>query len=175
MSSEKHDTQHHNQNQNQRKAAKDVKEGKEAAKNKASHAAHDAHDAVDKAHEEIKKHIDNAEGILLPYWDKLVEIVSAVASRTTSVTKATASTVVTKTSYATSRVFHELQNPVVAFNALLGAASITTVLNGYANRRRFLKGKSDQDIALIVSGVGLFVAADAYVSYFNYKRFDKKY
>ncbi|CAG98233.1 Om14 [Kluyveromyces lactis] len=175
MSSEKHDAQHHNQQQEKRKAAKDVKEAKETAKNKASHAAHDAHDAVDKAHDEVKKHLDEYEGILKPYWDKLVEIVNAVASKTVGVTQATVSTVAANTSKATTIVLHELQNPVVAFNTLLGAASITTLLNGYANKRRFLKGKSDKDIALIVSGLSAFIAADAYVSYYNYKRFDKRH
>lgn len=174
MSSEKHDV---------KEAGKDVgkdvketaKEVKAAAKDKASRAAKEAHGAVDKAQDEFKKQVNNAEGILKPYWDKFVEFVSNVASTTAGATQAAVSNVAYGTSKAASVVFHELQNPVVAVNAILGAASITTILNGYAHKKRFLKDKSDQDICLIVSGVSAFVAADAYVSYKNYKKFDKKW
>lgn len=154
-----------------RQAAKEVKE---AAKARASAVARDAHEAADEAHSEAKKHIGEAEDFVKPYWDKFVEFVSSVATRTASVTQATVATVASGASRAAVTIATELQNPVVAVNVLLGAASVGTLLNGYAKERRFLKGKSDKDIMLIVSGLSVFVATDAFLSYKYYKKLDKK-
>lgn len=73
-----------------------------------------------------------------------------------------------------SNVFKALQNPVVAINVLLGAASVTSLLVGYIKyEKRFLADKSDLTIVGSVVGIGALLTADCFLSRKYYKKFDK--
>lgn len=140
----------------------------EAARKAAQELREDAQELREEAEKEFEELRD--DGTLETYRKNVVGALRAAANKAGAIGSAWAA----KVKQVSTRAASELQNPVVILNVALGAGVISTLLRGYANNQRYLKGKSDTVIISTVTGASAFLALDAFLSTKYYKKFDKK-
>ncbi|AAS50543.1 AAR176Cp [Eremothecium gossypii ATCC 10895] len=148
-----------------------IDESIDKARSGAKNLIDKASDGSKKLAKDAKKGLEKGESELQRAAERVGEWLSGAAAGTWDVAAKTAGAA----RDVASKVFVELQNPVVAVNAVLGGGALMAWLHGYAEHQsRYLQGKTDRAILATVGGVAALVAADGLLSYKYYRQFDRK-
>lgn len=145
-------------------------------------AAHEPKKLADDASEESKKFSKEAskkfrdgENFVVEKLKSLQQLLSSVLASGAKTVSNSVSTLAVKTRDTGNKLYLELQNPLVAVNAVLGAGGLCALLHGYAEHHtRYLKGKSDSVILATVSGAAALLVLDGVLVNKYYSKFDKK-
>lgn len=134
---------------------------------KAQAKAKELHGGLKKAEKEasdkVKKEYEDHKGPVIDLFNAIVARVSSAASYVVNTTTKSANT-----------AYEELQNPVVATQAVVAIGAIAGLVVGIQERAKIFRYKSDSEINLILAGLVGAVALDGLLFKKYYPKYDKK-
>ncbi|CEP20779.1 unnamed protein product [Cyberlindnera jadinii] len=155
-------------------ASRDAEKAAQDLKSQAKDAAHKAGATAKKLQGDLKKaEKDASDKIKKEYNEKkgpVIEFFKAIAEKVS----ATASYVVNTTTKGAHKATEELQNPVVATQAVVAVGAITGLVIGIQERAKIFRYKSDCEITAILAGLVGLVVLDGVLFTKYYPKYDKK-